>query len=241
MTTKHRSATGVHYLLRSPTAPAPSAAGHPLLLFLHGRGESGPADGSDLALAAFHGPLKVIEKGPDGPGLPAEVLKQFIIVNPQCQDSPDSWANHIENLAGMLDEVSAMRSLSVDPTRVYLSGVSMGGVGTWALGAAYPERFAALVPICGGVLFHHEGNYETMTPHERRALSVVQPSDMEPLVKIPTYIFHGARDGGAVGSLTAYDALTQAAENVGVPSACRLGKKHKQSAVACDFWVQICL
>ena len=59
---------------------------------LAGRGESGPADGSNLKLAGFHGPLKVVEAGPYGPGLPAEVLQQFIIVNPQCQDSPDSCA-----------------------------------------------------------------------------------------------------------------------------------------------------
>ena len=59
-----------------------------------GRGESGPADGSNLKLAGFHGPLKVVEAGPYGPGLPAEVLQQFIIVNPQCQDSPDSCARH---------------------------------------------------------------------------------------------------------------------------------------------------
>jgi predicted peptidase len=150
MTTKHCTVAGLHYLLRTPTAPAPSPAGHPLLLFLHGRGESGPADGSELALAAFHGPLKVIEKGPDGPGLPAEVLKQFIIVNPQCQDAPDSWAPHIADLRALLAEVSAMRALTVDPAHLYLTGVSMGGVGTWALAAAYPELFAAIVPICGG-------------------------------------------------------------------------------------------
>ena len=47
---------------------------------------------------------------------------------------------------------------------------SMGGVGTWALAAAHPELFAAIVPICGGVLFQHAGNYETMTREERRAL-----------------------------------------------------------------------
>ena len=46
----------------------------------------------------------------------------------------------------------------------------MGGVGTWALAAAHPELFAAIVPICGGVLFQHAGNYETMTREERRAL-----------------------------------------------------------------------
>lgn len=150
MTTKHCTKAGLHYLLRAPSAPAPSPAGHPLLLFLHGRGESGSADGSQLQLAALHGPLKVIENGPAGPGLPAESLKSFIIVNPQCQDSPDSWTPRVDDLRALLAEVAAMPVLAVDPARVYLTGVSMGGVGTWALAAAYPKLFAAIVPICGG-------------------------------------------------------------------------------------------
>jgi predicted peptidase len=192
----------------------------------------------------FHGPLKVVEKGPDGPGLPAEVLKSFIIVNPQCQDSPDSWANHIEHLALLLGEVSAMPTLSVDPAAIYLTGVSMGGVGTWALAAAYPNLFAAIVPICGGVLFHTSGNYETMTPAERRALPVVQAADMIGLIDMPCYIFHGARDGGAQGSLTAYDALTAAATDAGRPSLVRMAvypqteDTHHTRSSFHDSWTQ---
>ena len=243
MTSRHCTQEGLHYLLRSPTTPAP-AAGHPLLLFLHGRGESGPADGSNLALAGLHGPLKVIEKGPYGPGLPAEILKSFIIVNPQCQDSPDSWTNHIAHLAVLLSEVSAMPTLSVDPAAVYLTGVSMGGVGTWALAAAYPSLFAAIVPICGGALFHISRNFETMTAEERRALPVVQAADMTTLIAMPCYIFHGARDNGARGSLVAYEALTAAAAHAGLPSHVRMAiypqtdDIHHSRSSFHDSWTQ---
>ncbi len=243
MTSRHCTQDGLHYLLRTPTTPAP-VAGHPLLLFLHGRGESGPADGSNLQLAGFHGPLKVVEKGPDGPGLPAEVLKSFIIFNPQCQDSPDSWANHLEHLVSLLDEVSAMQTLSVDPAAIYLTGVSMGGVGTWALAAAYPNLFAAIVPICGGALFHTGGNYETMTAAERKALPAVQAADMAGLVGMPCYIFHGARDGGARGSLAVYEALTAAEAEAGQPSLVRMAiypqteDTHHTRSSFHDSWTQ---
>jgi predicted peptidase len=51
-------------------------------------------------------------------------------------------------LLALLDEIAA--KYAVDTNRVYLTGLSMGGYGTWALGLTYPERFAAIVPICGG-------------------------------------------------------------------------------------------
>ena len=150
----------------------------------------------------------------------------------------------------------------------------MGGVGTWALAAAHPKLFAAIVPICGGVLFQHAGNYETMTREERRALvrlplhdngpaslppgrddhdltscclwtqSPPSATDMRPLINTPAYIFHGARDGGAVGSLTAHAALTAAAEEAGVPSRVRLAiypqtdDRHHSRSSFHDSWTQ---
>ena len=93
-------------MLRPPTAG--TAGPHPLLLFLHGRGESGPADGSELARAKAHGPLKVAEVGPAGaPGLPATCLAGFYIVNPQCQDAPDSWSvpSTVTKVKGLIDEL----------------------------------------------------------------------------------------------------------------------------------------
>jgi len=73
-------------------------------------------------------------------------------------------------LNGLLDEILA--SYKVDRDRVYLTGLSMGGFGTWALAAAHPERFAAIVPICGG------GN----------------PADAGRLKDLPIWVFHGAKD-----------------------------------------------
>ena len=67
-------------------------------------GESGPADGSELARSKAHGPLKVAEAGPAGPGLPGAVLDGCFIANPQCQDAPDSWS-HSGTVAKVNDSI----------------------------------------------------------------------------------------------------------------------------------------
>ena len=104
------------------------------MLFLHGAGERG----SDLNKVKKHGPPKLAGAGKD---------LGFIIVSPQCPDG-DWWTEKGETLIHLLDDIQA--GYAVDPNRVYLTGLSMGGYGTWTLGAAYPDRFAAMVPICGG-------------------------------------------------------------------------------------------
>lgn len=104
----------------------------PLMLFLHGAGERG----SDLQLVTKHGPPKLVKTQPDFP---------FILVSPQCP-AGQTWDNDV--LLALLEEVLA--KYRVDASRVYLTGLSMGGYGTWSLGLAHPERFAAIVPICGG-------------------------------------------------------------------------------------------
>jgi len=104
----------------------------PLLLFLHGAGERG----TNLSLVAVHGPPKLIKQGTNFP---------FIVVSPQCPAN-DRW--HADELIAMLDEICARHA--VDTNRIYLTGLSMGGYGSWALAAQHPERFAAVAPICGG-------------------------------------------------------------------------------------------
>ncbi len=104
----------------------------PLMLFLHGAGERG----TDIWKVAVHGPPKNVANDPDFP---------FILVSPQCSEG-QIWSN--DALLALLDEV--MGNYAVDTNRVYLTGLSMGGYGTWNLGLSYPERFAAIVPICGG-------------------------------------------------------------------------------------------
>lgn len=104
----------------------------PLMLFLHGAGERG----NDIWKVTTHGPPKMVTQNPDFP---------FILVSPQCPEG-QVWSSDV--LLGLLDEV--VGKLRVDAHRVYLTGLSMGGYGTWDLGMKYPERFAAIVPICGG-------------------------------------------------------------------------------------------
>jgi predicted peptidase len=126
----------------------------PLMLFLHGSGERG----SDLNLVKKHGPPKLIDNGKQFP---------FIVVSPQC---PKGRRWQPLELKVLLDEI--VNKYNVDQDRIYVTGLSMGGFGTWALAAEYPDRFAAIVPICGG------GN----ATWARR------------ISHLPVWVFHGAKD-----------------------------------------------
>lgn len=106
--------------------------GYPVLLFLHGSGERG----TDINLVKKNGTPGFVENIDDFP---------FILVTPQCP-SGEVWDN--ERLMAVLDEV--IGKYDVDTNRVYCTGLSMGGFGTFALAAAYPWRFAAIAPVCGG-------------------------------------------------------------------------------------------
>ncbi|MCP3917241.1 MAG: prolyl oligopeptidase family serine peptidase [bacterium] len=121
------------YLLHVPVASDVPPDGWPLLLFLHGAGERG----DDLSLVRVHGPPKLTGEIPE--------LSRCVVVAPQCPS--DAWWKP-ETLEALLDEVRALTL--PDPTRIYVTGLSMGGYGTWGLLASSPDTFAAAVPICGG-------------------------------------------------------------------------------------------
>jgi predicted peptidase len=124
------------YLLYLPNDYSSSQKDYPLILFLHGAGERG----DDLELVKIHGIPKIVEQQQDFP---------FIAISPQCPNDKwwvDPWL--IEALNGLVDEI--ISRYRVDKSRVYLTGLSMGGFGTWYLSMAYPEKFAAIAPICGG-------------------------------------------------------------------------------------------
>ncbi len=124
------------------------------MLFLHGAGERG----DDLEL------VKTL-------GLPAILDRQeefsFIVVAPQCPQG-DSWSTAVLN--ALLDQV--ISTYSVDECRVYVTGLSMGGYGTWNLAVRYPHRLAAIAPICGGGV----------------SLLAYRLKDL------PIWAFHGAKD-----------------------------------------------
>jgi predicted peptidase len=134
----------------------------PLLLFLHGAGERG----TDLALVAKHGPPKLVARKMEFP---------FVIVSPQCP-AGRIWDD--DALLALLDQ--AIARYRIDARRVYLTGLSMGGYGTWSLGLKYPERFAAIAPVCGGGSGADVLLAGAATARALRSLAV--------------WAFHGARD-----------------------------------------------
>jgi predicted peptidase len=105
---------------------------YPLLIFLHGSGERGDS----LDLVKMHGPPSFIESRPGFP---------FITVSPQCPNGT-WWIT--EDLQVMLEQLIA--KYRIDPERIYLTGLSMGGFGTWTWASKYPDQFAAIAPVCGG-------------------------------------------------------------------------------------------
>jgi predicted peptidase len=105
----------------------------PLILFLHGSGERG----DDLELVKLYGLPKMLAAGTDLP---------FIIASPQCP-ADSYWLLLLDDLKALVDDLS--ERYAVDSQRIYLTGMSMGGTGAWMLGIAYPDLFAAVVPICG--------------------------------------------------------------------------------------------
>jgi predicted peptidase len=149
----------VGYLLYLPEDYDPqSDQKWPLMLFLHGRGESnGP-----LSLVAKWGPPQLVQRGENLP---------YILVSPQCPRD-DRWADDNQQAAvlKLLDSVS--ERYRVDTQRIYLTGLSLGGFGSWRLAADHPQRFAAVVPICGG------GN----------------PQWAESLAPLPIWVWHGTED-----------------------------------------------
>jgi len=147
----------------------------PVLLFLHGSGERG----DDLEKVKFHGPPKLIEQGKEFP---------FIVVSPQCPEG--YWWEPIELIA-LLDEINS--NYNVDETRIYVTGLSMGGFGSWRLAAYAPDRIAAIAPICGGG----------------------EPYWAKRIGPVPVWAFHGAKDTGVPPerSLVMIDALNKVKAN----------------------------
>jgi len=159
---KSHDSQSVGYLLFLPKAyEQTNHQRWPLILFLHGAGERG----TDVWKVATHGPPKYVRAHPEFP---------FILVSPQCPDG-QVWSREV--LLALLDEIT--KQYRVDATRIYVTGLSMGGYGTWDLGFSHPEKFAAIVPICGGA------DYITMLLAREKSKA---------LQALAVWAFHGAKD-----------------------------------------------
>ncbi len=144
----------LRYLVYLPRGYDDGERTWPFILFLHGAGERG----EDIEIIKRTGLTEVLERRDDLP---------FVVVAPQCPT--DGWWDPDELLA-LLDH--ALEAYRVDRECVYLTGLSMGGFGTWRLASQRPELFAAIAPICGG------GN----------------PALAHRLREVPIWAFHGAKD-----------------------------------------------
>ena len=146
-----------NYLLSKPASyEADTTKKWPLVIFLHGSGERG----DDLELLKKHGPPKLIAAGQKFPA---------VIASLQC--APNSlWNPH--GVKAVTDHL--IKTERIDPNRVYLTGLSMGGFGTWDTAFEYPDTYAAIAPICGGA-----GVRWIMT---------------ERIKHLPAWIFHGDKD-----------------------------------------------
>ncbi len=169
------------FVPRPARAPSGTGAGGrpPVILFLHGGGERG-TDGERQTQVGL------------GPVVRAQAdTFPALVIFPQAP--PDSLWHGPPARAALAALEAAMAEHGADPDRVYLTGISMGGYGSFELALAQPERFAALVSVCGGL----------RPPPERPHLVVTSIPATEPdpyayaaarLAMLPIWLFHGEKD-----------------------------------------------
>jgi len=148
----------------------------PVILFLHGVGERGD-DGLAQTDIGIGSAIRVNRS-----------RFSAIVVMPQCRKNV-WWSDPPMDDVAMAALAQAEKEFQGDPRRIYLTGLSMGGYGTWHLAAKYPGKFAALAPVCGGILRPEEARVHS--PQEKKPYT-----DAAKQIggNTPVWIFHGAMD-----------------------------------------------
>jgi predicted peptidase len=179
----------------------------PVMLHLHGSGARG-----DDNIAQVDGFRWAIE--------PVRDKIEFIVVLPQCRDN-SFWASRdmADYSLAALDETA--KEFNGDPQRLYLVGFSLGGYGVWQIAAAHPGKFAALVPVAGGVV-----GERPIEPRDRAAIipeigtMLDSPEPYREVAKAigktPVWTFHGAKDNAVPVDFTR--KIVQALKDAGNPS-----------------------
>lgn len=159
--------------------PAQRAGGRhpPVILFLHGSGECGNDNQKQTEVGIGSYVRAHLDDFP------------AIVVFPQAPEGTE-WNQNVDMVLAQLD--AATREFDGDPDRTYLTGLSMGGYGTWDIALREPRRFAALVPICGGLV--HSGRPSMNVASVENEADPYAAAALR-LRSVPAWIFHGARDG----------------------------------------------
>ena len=129
----------------------------PLVIQLHGAGERGEGK-EDLEKVDVHGFSKYVK----------DADYECILIMPQCPQNT-FWAARVESIVSFIEKL--IKEYKADEDRVYLTGLSMGGFGTWFTAMARPDIFAAIAPVCGGGMPWNAG-----------------------VLKMPVWAFHGVED-----------------------------------------------
>lgn len=148
----------------------------PLIIQLHGAGERGNGK-EDLEKVDVHGFSKYLKTAEHN----------CVVIMPQCPIDT-FWVARVESIVKFIEHI--IKEFNVDEDRVYLTGLSMGGYGTWFTAMARPDLFAAIAPICGGGMAWNAG-----------------------VLKMPVWAFHGAND--TLVSPTQSDEMVSALKDSG--------------------------
>jgi len=171
----------------------------PLLVFLHGSGEKGNGT-TELNRVRVHGPPRLVHEGREFP---------FIVVSPQLPSSQGGWSSGL--VKQLIDTLQSR--FRVDASRIYVTGLSLGAMGTWSFALAHPTVAAAVVPIAGS------GN----------------PGSACAMRNVPVWAFHGDADGtvNISGSRSMIDAL-----NACVPQTSTTPRFTIYPGVGHDSWTR---
>ncbi|MCS7047499.1 MAG: prolyl oligopeptidase family serine peptidase, partial [Gemmataceae bacterium] len=156
----------------------------PLILFLHGAGERGDDGQLPVMQGIANGGIK-FKNG--------EKKFPFFVIFPQCRKNGNWKAGGPDANRALAILAEVQKEYKIDDKRLYLTGLSMGGFGTWSLAAAYPDKWAAIAPICGGG----------------------DPATADKIKHIPCWCFHGDQDKAVHVKLSRemIDALKKAGGN----------------------------
>ena len=174
------------------TVPAdfdPTKESLPVIVFLHGAGERG----NDLNRVKGNGVAKLFSKDPEHRGL------RVITLSPQCPEGM-VWLSLLYPLKNWIE--AAVAELNGDPNRISLTGLSMGGFGTWGMITTFPDYFSCAAPICGGGMSWTCG---CLKDFKIRAFHGID----DPVVPFvySQLMVEAARNAGADVVLTAYDQV----------------------------------
>lgn len=168
----------------------------PVILFLHGSGERGN-DGMDQTQI----------------GLPASIRSHpdrwpFVVVMPQVPFQHHRWTDPDMMRMAMAALDAGVKEFHGDPQRLYLTGLSLGGYGTWEIAKNWPHTFAAIVPVCGGVFWSYAPErWHNMQLPEQYAKAIG---------RTPVWMFHGTDDRVVIPkqAILMYEALKANGGNV---------------------------